>query len=153
MPAANLLKDRYRPDARCSLQHRHDLAVPDPGERVRTAASARLLLLRRQPRISFDPIGGRGGKPSLRGCDGWGIALTGLHVQPHLAVGDMSARQALILLMTKNHMLCPTAPTARPASDPVGKTHAGDRLTSGNVGPPSANPGAILILFVARFSP
>jgi len=26
----------------------------------------------------------------------------------------MSARQALILLMTKNHMLCPTAPTARP---------------------------------------
>jgi hypothetical protein len=41
------------------------------------------------------------------------VALTGLHVQPRLAVGDVSARQALILLMMKNQMLHPTAPTAR----------------------------------------
>ena len=55
------------------------------------------------------------------------------------------------LLMTKNQMLCPTAPTARPRQPPWGKRAAGDRLTSGNVGPPSADPGAILILLVARF--
>ena len=55
------------------------------------------------------------------------------------------------LLMTKNQMLCPTAPTARPRQPPWGKRAAGDRLTSGNVGPPSADPGALLILLVARF--
>jgi hypothetical protein len=44
MPPTNLLEDRYRADARCGLQHRHDLAVPNSGERVGTAASSRLLL-------------------------------------------------------------------------------------------------------------
>jgi hypothetical protein len=89
---ADLLEDRHRPDARSSLKHRHDLAVPHAGERVGTAAPTGLLLLRRQPRISFNPIGG--GKHSLRGRDGRDVGMTGLHVQPRLAVGDVSARQA-----------------------------------------------------------
>src|SRR5262245_49439294 len=93
---------------------RHYLAVPYPGQRVGTTASTRLLLLGRQPRIGFDPIGGGGAEPGLRGGDGRDVALTGLHVQPRLAVGDVSARQALILLVMKNQMLRPTAPTARP---------------------------------------
>ena len=93
-PTANLLEDRHRAQARCGFQHRHNLAVPDICERVGTPASARLFLLRWQPGIGFDPIGGRSGKPSLRGGDGREIALTGLHVQPRLAVGEMSARQA-----------------------------------------------------------
>jgi len=70
------------------------------------------------PRIGFDAIRGGSGKPRLRGGDGGAIGLTGLHVQPRLAVGDMSARQARILLMTKNHMLRPTAPTARRVCPP-----------------------------------
>ena len=37
----NLLEDRHRTDARCGPKHRHDLAVPDPGERVGTAPSTR----------------------------------------------------------------------------------------------------------------
>jgi hypothetical protein len=37
--------------------------------------------------------------------DGRAVGLTGLHVQPRLAVGDMSARQALILPVMKNQML------------------------------------------------
>jgi hypothetical protein len=45
MPPTNLVEDRYRADARCGLQHRHDLAVPNPGERIGTAASSQLLLL------------------------------------------------------------------------------------------------------------
>jgi hypothetical protein len=94
---ANLLEDRHRAKAGCGLQHRHDLAVPHLGKRVRPAASTRLLLLRRQPRIGFDPIGGGGAEPGLRGGDGGDVALTGLHVQPRLAVGDVSARQVLIL--------------------------------------------------------
>ena len=118
MATADLLEDRHRADAGCGLQHRHDLAVPHPGERVGTAAPTRLLLLRRQPRIGFNPIGGGGGKPGLRGGDGRDVGLTGLHVQPRLAVGDMSARQALILLVMKNQMLRPTAPTARRVRPP-----------------------------------
>src|SRR5882724_13312080 len=93
-PTANLLEDRHRAEARCGFQHWHDLAVPDTNERVGTPASAWPVLLRWQPRIGFEPIGGRGGKPSLRGGDGRESAPTGLHVQPRLAVGDMSARQA-----------------------------------------------------------
>ena len=120
MPPTSLLEDRHRADARCGLQHRHNLAVPDPGERVRTAAASQLPLLGWQPRISFDPIRSRGGKPSLRGGDGRGVGLTGLHVQPRLAVGDVLARQALILLVRKNQMLRPTAPTARPRQ-PLGE--------------------------------
>jgi hypothetical protein len=65
----------------------------------------------------------RGGKSRLRGGDGGDVGETGLHVQPRLAVGDMSARQALILLLMKNQMLHPAAPTARrrrPSGPPWG---------------------------------
>ena len=124
MSTANLLEDGHRADAGCGLQHRHDLAVPYPGERVGTTASARPLLLRRQPRIGFDPIGGGGAEPGLRSGDGRDVGLTGLHVQPRLAVGDVSARQVLILLVRKNQMLRPTAPTARRTSVPWGKRAA-----------------------------
>ena len=60
---ANLLEDGHRADARCGLQHRHDLAIPHPGKRVGTPASTRILFLGRQPRIVFDPIGGGGADP------------------------------------------------------------------------------------------
>ena len=40
--------------------------------------------------------GGGGAEPGLRGSDGGNVARTGLHVQPRLAVGDVSARQAVI---------------------------------------------------------
>jgi hypothetical protein len=85
-------------------------------------------------RIGFDPISGGGAEPGLRGGDRRDVALTGPHVQPRLAVGDVSARQVLILLVMKNQMLRPTAPTARAGLSPWGKR-------------------AILILIVARFSP
>ena len=57
----------------------------------------------------------------------------------------------LILLVTKNQMLRPTAPTARPTSVPWGKRAAGDSLTTtvGYALPPSAYPRRILILIVA----
>ena len=44
----------------------------------------------------LDPIGGGGAEPGLRRSDGRTMGLTGLHVQPRLAVGDVSARRALI---------------------------------------------------------
>ena len=122
MPTADLLQDRYRTNTGRGLKHRHDLALPHAGKRVGPAAPTGLGLVRWQPRIGFDPIRGGGGKPRLRGRDGRGMGLTGLHVQPRLAVGDVSARQALILLRGKNQMLHPTAPTARRTSVHLGKT-------------------------------
>jgi hypothetical protein len=98
-----------------AISHVNRAAPPAP--RVPAKAGARVLL-RRQPRIGFDPIRGGGGKPRLRGRDGRDVGVTGLHVQPRLAVGDVLARQALILLLMKNQMLRPTAPTARRVRPP-----------------------------------
>ena len=123
MPPTDLLEDRHRrgcPGAASSIGTIS--AVPNSGERVGTAASSRLLLVGGQPRISFDPIRAGSGKPGLRSGDGRAIGLTGLHVQPRLAVGDVSARQALILRLMKNQLLRPTARTARPRSALLGKT-------------------------------
>jgi hypothetical protein len=61
----------------------------------------------------------------------------------------------LILLVTKNQMLRPTAPTARHVRPPGENAPPGDGLTSVGLRPPSVtpSPGAILILIVAQFSP
>ena len=45
MPAADLLENGDRTQTGRSLQHRHDLAVPDRAERIGPAAAARLLLV------------------------------------------------------------------------------------------------------------
>jgi hypothetical protein len=68
--ATTAVEDSHRPDAGGGLKHRHDLALPHAGERVGAAALTGISLLGRQPRIGFDPIGGGGGKPRLRGRDG-----------------------------------------------------------------------------------
>jgi hypothetical protein len=137
---ADLLEDRHRPDRRCRLQHRHDLGLPHAGKRVGTAAPTGLGLLRWQPRIGFDPIRGGGGKSGLRGRDGRAIGLTGLHVQPRLAVGDVSARQALILPVMKNQMLRPTTPTARRVRPPGENAPPGMGLTTVGLRPPFVTP-------------
>src|ERR1700688_3096812 len=129
MPTADLLEDRHRAPPGRRFQHRYDLALPYPGKRVGTAAPTRRLFLGWQPRIAIDPIRSGGGKPGLRGRDGGAIGLTGLHVQPRLAVGDVSSRQALILPVMKNQMLRPTTPTARRGSPVWGKRAAGDGPT------------------------
>ena len=97
------------------------IATQKDRKRVGAAAAARLLLLRRQPRIAFDPVGGGGAEPGLRRGDGGDMVLTGLHVQPRLAVGDVSARQALILLVRKNQMLRLTTPNRQTRVRPRGE--------------------------------
>ena len=98
MPTDHLVEYADRPDAGCGHEHRHDLGFPQMGERIRTPALTRRLSLRGQARIGFDPIACRAAEPGHRGGDGWGTGLTGLHEQPHLAVGDVLASQAVILL-------------------------------------------------------
>ena len=75
------------------------------------------LLLGRQPRIGFNPIGGCGAEPGLRRSDGRGVGLARTHIQPHLTVGDVGAGQALILISVKNQML--TQPLRPPDAPPV----------------------------------
>jgi len=73
----------------------------------------------------------------------------------------MSARQALILLMTKNQMLRLTTPNARTRQSPWGKRAAGVAcLRSGYALPPSDDPGhshpdcrSLLTLIVAQHRP
>jgi hypothetical protein len=45
MSATDLFEQRHRANGRRGLQQRHDLVLPNPGERVGTAASVRLFLL------------------------------------------------------------------------------------------------------------
>jgi hypothetical protein len=119
--------------------------------RSAAAPPARLLLLGRQPWIGFDPIGGGDGKPGLRGGDGRAIGLTGLHVQPRLAVGDMSARQAADPSDGEESHAAPNRSDRQTAFIPWGKPAAGMRLTFGHgLRPPSVGlPRRILILIVA----
>src|SRR6266436_670422 len=92
MPAADLLKDRYGADPGRGLKHRHDLALPHAGERIRTTAPAGLGLLRRGSASIRYAVAVE--NPAFAAATGRGMASTGLHVQPRLAVGDVSARQA-----------------------------------------------------------
>ena len=83
------------------------------------------VIIQQAPRIAFDPIGGGSAEPGLRRSDGRTMGLTGLHVQPRLAVGDLSAKEAMILLVTKNQMLRLATPNARTRQSPWGKRAAG----------------------------
>jgi len=105
MTTAHLLEDGDDPDARRPRQHRHYLAVPYTSQRIAAAPAARRLLLRRQLRIGFNPIGSCSAEPGLRRSDGRGVGVARTHVQPHLTVVDVKAGQALILPLTENQML------------------------------------------------
>ena len=70
MTTHHLLENGHWPDARCGLQHRHDLRVENVGERVGTPAAARLLLLRGQSWILLDAIGRCRADRRLRRRDG-----------------------------------------------------------------------------------
>jgi len=63
--AAQLVEHGDRPQPGGALLQRHNLAVPHPGQRIAPAAFARRLLLRRQPRVLLDAVGGRGAEPGL----------------------------------------------------------------------------------------
>ena len=156
MPAADLLEDRDRADTGCGLKHRYDLALPHSSKRVGPAAPTGLGLLRWQPRINFNPIRGGDRKPRLRGCDSRGMASTGLHVQPRLAIGDVSARQALILLGGEESDAAPNRSDRQTNVRPPGENAPRRGWPDYGRATPSLRqpiPGAFLILIVAQFSP
>src|ERR1700749_2346079 len=65
MAAPDLVENGHRPQAWGALQQRHYLAVPNLRQRIAPSAATRRSLLRRQPRILFDAIGGGGAEPGF----------------------------------------------------------------------------------------
>ena len=96
MAVPDLVENGHRPQAWDALQQGHYLTVPNHGQRIATSAAARRFLLRRQPWILFDTIGGGGAEPGFGRRNGRLIGLTETHIQPHLAVGDVAAGQAAV---------------------------------------------------------
>ena len=97
MAPADLFEDPDRAQARRRLEHRHDLLVPDPGQRIGTAARARLGLLRGQHRIGRQAIARGGADPCLGGGDRRRVGDTQAHEHPHLTIGDVAAGQGRFL--------------------------------------------------------
>jgi hypothetical protein len=96
MAAPDLVKHRDRPNTGSRFQDRHDLAVPNLGQWVRTPSASRRFLLRRQPRISLDAVAGGPAEAGLGGSNGGIFAMSVSHIQPHLVVSDVKAGQSLI---------------------------------------------------------
>jgi hypothetical protein len=114
--AQHLLENRDRPQARRALQKRHDLAFPDPGQRVRPAPSPWRGLLRRRAGTGLDPVRGGSAETGPRGGDRDRFCPAERHVQPHLAVGDMAAGQRRLPRGEGAHSAArrPQPPAARP---------------------------------------
>ena len=96
MAAPDLVKNGDWPQPRSALEQRYHLAVPNRRQRIAPSAAARRFLLRRQPGILFDAIGGGGAEPGLGCGNGRRLGLAETHIQPHLAVGDVAAGQAAV---------------------------------------------------------
>jgi hypothetical protein len=96
MAAPDLVENGHRPQAWGALQQRHYLAVPNLSQRIATSTAARRFVLRRQPWVLLDAIGGGGAEPGLGRSYGRRLGLAETHIQPHLAVGDVAAGQAVV---------------------------------------------------------
>jgi hypothetical protein len=93
MAAQQLVEHGHGPQPRRRLEHRHDLTRPDLGQRIGPATLPWRLLLRGQPWILLEAIGGGLTEIGLGGGHRYGVGLTELHVESHLAIGDRAAGQ------------------------------------------------------------
>src|SRR6516162_10059167 len=70
LAAPDLVKDGHRPQPGNALQQRHHLAVPNRSQWIAPSTAAWRSLLRRQSRILFNAIRGRGTEPGFRRGNG-----------------------------------------------------------------------------------
>ncbi len=154
MVAPDLVKNGHWPQAWCALQQRHHLAIPNLSQRIATSAAARCFLLRRQPWILFDAIGGGGAEPGFGRGNGRRLGLAETHIQPHLAVGDVAAGQAAVPHWREEPASYP-ADRDRQKTRPLAGPHRSpdSRLQSGYALPWSPIRRHFLILIDALFSP
>src|SRR6056297_2448373 len=92
MSAQKFLVNRHRSETGRRFQKRNDLHVEDVGQRIRTAPTALDLVLRGKRRGGLQPVTGRLANPGLCSRYGHGMGLSERHGEPHLLVGDMTAR-------------------------------------------------------------
>ena len=107
MTAQNLAEDRHRPQARCGFQHRNDLGIEDPGQRIGPSPIPRGALERGGSWILLQPIPCGGAKTSLGGGDRHRVRRSILHEKPHLMIGCMTAGHGCSLFEEKS----PTYPS------------------------------------------
>ena len=107
--ATDLFEHRDRTQRRRRDEHRHDLLVPDAGQRIGAPAPARPFLLRGKPRVFLHAVGRGRAEAGFGRRDDDGVGFPELHVEPHLAVGDMSAGQRSILPQGKVEVVRPAA--------------------------------------------
>jgi hypothetical protein len=99
VPALHLVQHRDRPQSRCALQRRNNLAVPIRFQGVGTPSTPRLALLRGHPRIGIQP-GTRGGaETGLRRRRLAAVSSSEGHVQLRLLIGDVMSRHAEVSLL------------------------------------------------------
>src|SRR5690554_5536916 len=147
MPPHQLFEDRHRTQTRRTLEHRHHLLVEDPGQRVRSAASAPCRLLGRQPPILLEAISRRRAK-ARSGCGGGGaIGSSKFHVKPHLVIGYVSPRHKVFLLWSEETTLAgwPRSPGGAALGGPA----ASELLTAQRLRLSHLDCRWLLTLFVA----
>ena len=92
MPAAQLLKDRNRPQPRGCFQQRHNLLVEEPCKRIRATTPARRFRLGGQLRLLQQPIARSRAHSRLRRSHSHRVVFPQCHKQPHLMIGYVTAR-------------------------------------------------------------
>lgn len=117
--ALKFLQDGDRAQPRMGLKQRQDIGLPNPGERVGSAAAAAPpeLLLRRQPGVPLDPISGADADPRLGGGGLLGKRSTEVHVESHLLVCDGGAGHGVLFLAVEDP--CQTRSIATAAVSPA----------------------------------
>src|SRR5947209_17135945 len=70
MAAPDLVENSDGPQARNALEQRHHLAIPNRCQRILPPAPARRSLLRREPGVLLNAIGGRGAEYAPRAREG-----------------------------------------------------------------------------------
>ena len=138
MAAPEFIKQRDRPQARGRLQHRHDLTVPDRGERVGPAPATWCRPFGGRSGIGLDPPAGAGAEARHSGRCRPAVGASERHVAPRLVVGDVRAGQGGDPPGMTAHSGTPNRHGTPP--DRV-KAPAGVSLWPGYARPP-ADPGA-----------
>ena len=146
MPTPEFLQQRHRANARRRLQYRHDLLVEDSRERVRAPPPTLLRLHRRNRGGGLNALGRGRAEPRLGGRGLQTVALSKVHVKPHLVIGYVSARHRVPFLGGRNTLASPLALTSGLSSR---------RRAPGSVGLRPPSPGArhrLLTLIDGTFS-
>src|SRR6266436_1669199 len=141
MAPPNLFEHRYGPNAGSRLQDRHNLAVPNLGQWIRSPSATWRFLLRGQPWIILDAVAGCPAEAGPGGSNGGFFAMSVNHVQPHLVVGDVKAGQISDPSISRRiRHLTRSLTTARPHSPLGEKCAAGAGRTSLGLRPRSVPP-------------